>query len=351
MRFPVVLLIAACACTDVTEVAQRIVAPGTPSVELAADANSATWAVATLPDIPGAYWSGALAINAAGDAAGYVSLSPTLTHAVRWTHSGYTDLGLPCGTESFASDINDAGTVVGSCGNGPSNGVMWTVLGTKVVVPPSNARNLGFEAVNNSEIAVGNMTIRGPGGAVHAIRYSNATGVVDLHPPGANYVDSDARSINDQGVIVGYVTLPSLARHVAMWSATNVFTDLGSLGGNGDALGVNNAGTVVGWSEDIGSTTRPFVWQPTTGMVAGPVDGQASAISDRGRIVGHQHFYGLPAIPMTKRGVGPVITLPFLAGGQEARPAGVNSCGTIVGQSAIANGTFRAVRWTKPGCD
>jgi probable HAF family extracellular repeat protein len=71
----------------------------------------------------------ATAVNAAGTAVGNCwNPSANDSHAVRWDSAGnVVDLGVLCGVRSWATGINDSGTVVGSAtdGRGNSHAVAW----------------------------------------------------------------------------------------------------------------------------------------------------------------------------------------------------------------------------------
>jgi probable HAF family extracellular repeat protein len=155
--------------------------------------------LATLPG--GAADSAAYAVNAAGVAVGYSRGVDGVRHAVRWDAAGVRGLDAPPGRPScFATDLNDAGTVVGSCGAGDSR---------------------------------------------VAVRWDGAGAVTVLSTLGGSF--SDAAGINDAGVVVGYAEDGAGQGCAVRWSAFGLVTRLATLGGlYGVVLDVNDAGTVVG---------------------------------------------------------------------------------------------------------
>lgn len=96
-------------------------------------------------------------------------------------------------------------------------------------------------------------------------------------------------AVNDSGEIVGRTD--DVASRPILWQNGKV-TELGGLGStlSGDALGINNAGQVVGWFRSRFGRHLAFVWQNGTvrelpTLVAG-VGSEARSINASGRIVG-----------------------------------------------------------------
>src|SRR5690349_2211472 len=73
--------------------------------------------------------------------------------------------------------------------------------------------------------------------------------------------------------ICAMLMLASLAKgqnyHAFIWNSSSGLTDLGTLGGNTSyALGINDSGTVVGYSYLADNVTRhAFTWTVSGGMV------------------------------------------------------------------------------------
>jgi probable HAF family extracellular repeat protein len=164
------------------------------------------------------------AINTNGQIAGSFRYYGYSYDAVMWSNTGeYRALGIPSNWNSWAYDINEAGTVVGEMTSGPS--------------------------LN------------------HAFMWNESFGLVDM---GAfNSTFSRADGINDLGQIVGQYN-PNGYRHAFLWSSVSGLTDLGTLTGghHSQAIKINNNGLVIGWSMYIsGNPARhPFVWDKETGM-------------------------------------------------------------------------------------
>src|SRR5438105_8537041 len=92
--------------------------------------------------------------------------------------------------------------------------------------------------------------------------------------------------------IVLILTTAARADRAFLWDSTNGLQDLGSLGGNSYAEGINDSGQVVGLSYLSDNVTyHAFIWTPATGMVdLGTPGGTWSAaygINAAGHVVGN----------------------------------------------------------------
>ena len=78
--------------------------------------------------LPGGMFSGAVGINARGDAVGISDDSSGFGRAVLWDRSSITELQSLGETVSFANDINSAGQIVGMSrtSDGFDRAVLWT---------------------------------------------------------------------------------------------------------------------------------------------------------------------------------------------------------------------------------
>jgi probable HAF family extracellular repeat protein len=116
--------------------------------------------------------TGAFAINAAGQAAGFACLVGIICHATLWKHIGeLTDLGVigtdQCG--SYATGINErlqiVGSSISSCTTFESRAFLWedgTMFDLNALIPPDSALYLQFTETINSR-----GEIAGTGSDVH----------------------------------------------------------------------------------------------------------------------------------------------------------------------------------------
>lgn len=232
----------------------------------------------------------ACAINAAGTVVGrgpivYAddrsSFSP-----LSWSGGVSTDLGSLGGSSGIASAINDAGEIA------------------------------GWSEVNDS--------------ATHGFRHSSGT-MADL---GVIEYNSFAFGINNAGVIVGESVLGGSTR--AFIYENGVMSDLGSLGGIGScAIGINGAGTVVGWSDNARGVMRAFSCAGGVFTELGTLGDTHSAssaadINEAGLIVGSSEISYLGPRHAVLFQEGAVIDLGTL-GGANSGASAINSAGVIVG--------------------
>ncbi len=126
--------------------------------------------------------------------------------------------------------------------------------------------------------------------------------------------------------------------------------DLGTLGDNVSiAEGINNAGQVVGCSDNQQGVTQAFVWSKHTGIkplgtLPGTIVSEAYDINDSGDIVGYNRdSNGINhAVLWSNNGV--IIDL----GGIDSQAFSINNSSQVVGYSQVGD-SYHAFVWTKQG--
>ncbi len=195
----------------------------------------------------------------------------SLGRAFLWSSAeGMQDLRTLGGSGASAHSINNGGALAGTSrlSNSAhlepfiwteSEGMRW--LGSLGGQGDYNvARDL-----NNSNEVVG--TSSAADGSNHAFVWSEKTGMLDIGKLSPTDASSYGTGINDLGQVVGWSrsVTGGLGDRAFIWLAQDGRQDIGSLGGEADAYGINNLGTVVGSSGvlPIGENWKvhAFVWQ------------------------------------------------------------------------------------------
>ena len=124
----------------------------------------------------------------------------------------------------------------------------------------------------------------------HAFVWNSGGGLTDLGTLGGD--SSYALGINDSGEVVGYSDLPGNAtRHAFTWTASGGMVDLGSLVSSwSQGEKINASGEVSGEAIDSHGRQVPAFWSASTGWVAltsSPVSGSYGySINDSGAMTG-----------------------------------------------------------------
>ena len=351
MKLLLALALAGCGVTNPTAgndpATSPPAAPQSPSRTPGGAAATVRYRITAIPtSVAGGRTYASHAICAKHAVVGTADVTSSTAHAVVFDGTTVTDIGtLPGRLDSWGADGNAAGTVVGTSG-GPMTGQGYVARDGVM----SQLGGIGGEyteayVVNDSGVIAGIAAIPGQGDVnTHAVvweagclnptdlsalnnrpyswpRDINGRGdvaggdalletndwravvwrdtvLVELDDGGAPR--SDAFAINDAGTVVGYVEDEgSTYRHPVVWQ-NGQMTDIGTLGGDyGDALGVNNRGDVVGDSTRSGNAIG-YAFLYSNGAMTnlnnfaspGWYLGQAVDICDDGMIVGNGMFEG-----------------------------------------------------------
>jgi hypothetical protein len=232
-----------------------------------------------LNDPGGQGFAEALAVNGSGHSVGYVKTA-TGDEAVLWAAKGHATVldNVGGGTDSQALDINKAGFSVGFSvtAGGDYEAVRWSPTGTAATTTVLNGlkgsvvsvalaeNNHGF-TIGYSDTAKGDDAILwGPKGGIAAV----------LKDPGKMGVEY-ATAINENEESVGYAEISGGGTEAVVWTkngtALNLATTLGSDWSDTKAVGINNAGDIIGYgSYQNGSTsgTFSFLLTPTGAAVS-----------------------------------------------------------------------------------
>ncbi|WP_414663355.1 hypothetical protein [Horticoccus sp. 23ND18S-11] len=238
-----------------------------------------------------------------------------------------TNLGSLGGSTTQANAINAAGTVVGFDATSFQTARAFIYSGSTLTALPAlnNARNEAL-GINASGVVVGTNTTF-PNADFRGFIVANGS-LTDLG------VNTTAVGINDAGTVVGNQFPRAFIR-----SAAGVVTPIGpATGSTTIATAINASGVVVGYAE--GANRRAFSYTNGTltdlGALPGGSNSYAFAINAAGVVVGQSNESTnrqLHAVIFTG---GNVIDIdPNGAGTFGSSATGINSAGVIVGQNAV----------------
>jgi probable HAF family extracellular repeat protein len=191
----------------------------------------------------------------------------------------------------------------------------------------------------------------------HAFSWTKSGGMKDLGTLSGATV-SGAIGVNDSGTVVGYSNVKGqLATNfvAVQWSSTGAMTNLGTLSGGASsaAFEINSAGVVAGDSFLSSGVVNATSWTSkkikNLGALPRAIFTAGLDINDSGEIVGESVFgYGPPFTSHAFVWNGSTMKdLGTLSGGVTSMANSINASGVIAGQSdgTSTRGTWHAVLW------
>jgi probable HAF family extracellular repeat protein len=264
---------------------------------------------------------------------------------------------------STASSINNRGDIAGgSTTSGPAPFVGW-VIGRKTaetIAPFGGPAALAFGANDRGDVVgqADTAMLEANGMEYISQAFLSRHGVVTNLGTLPGFNNSQAYAINNGGTIVGWsynqspfgpFTEPTFRAFAydRQGPGAGVMRDLGTLGGaTSVAFGINDAGAIVGRSQNAAGLQRAFLLSDGAWTDLGTLGGtqaEARAISNNGVVVGMSRT-ATGARRAFSYANGVMVELPSL-GGPLSRAFDVNNRGEIVGQSVNTVGEMRAVLW------
>lgn len=251
---------------------------------------------------------------------------------------GFTDLGF--GT---ARTINNNGQVAG-------DDWIWSQdNGFTPVNNPQEENGISLQSINNAGQISG--WLRRSAGGYDAILWPTPDNLTVLESLGGSSSSSWANGINDAGVVVGESNDANNVSHAAIWDSQGNIDQIPQLQNTiSAAYDINNLGQVVGlyWNPDF---RHAFVYSPGSGLIdigtlSGGHHSEAVAINNSGWVVGHSMYIsGDPTYRAflwnTTDGMIDLGTL----GGVKSYTGDINSSNQIVGTFYDSQGYEHIALW------
>ncbi len=387
MRLQTLILVGIAVASGCTDPASSTVGPlEPPSTGTAfadgADQEGARYTLQVLPRLEGETYSMAVGVNSSGMAVGYSDLlwkvdppewPPMICHpggAVVYSNGKAFSLHpqmalaiaprsfMGCSVGSDVSDINEKGEVVGTAYDGSEEeteqGFFWS-QGTGLILHNEIGMTFLTGINNKSEVVGYNYYESAWGGRSVFVWSPLASGAAVVWPLFGR--DAYAWDISDSGDIAGcinnrvYSTVVGFIHNGEQCSEPQTLAYSMYIRPTPGSL--NSAGLVV-YTTYRNGVKVPVSWGSSTslGLPVGWTPGAASAISDRGRIVGWRSSPTAPkSVAMTASREGRLTILPGILPGGASEAYGVNACGDIAGASFGADGSPHAVLWKISRCD
>jgi len=241
------------------------------------------------------------AINNRGVATGFV-FGVSGGGAFRWSAaSGLEDLGaLAAGAGSGGSELNDAGLITGTSGNGANqrHAFAWTRSGGMVDISPSAGIQDALPVAVAPQGEVGGAYLPAFGYPNYPnyqpFLWSRTAGLISL--PTAGAIAGGVSAMTADLRIVGTLTRADDTQRAVFWRRGAPARVLGTLGGRfSRGIDINSKGQIVGDADNKAGNRRAYVWTAQTGMLdlnnylrhkpPGLVLTGAYAINDSGAIV------------------------------------------------------------------
>ena len=282
-----------------------------------------------------------------------------LTNVFVWQNGRMRAVPALDGSHAFVVAVNDKGQMAGAYSRDPLKAqfaaAQFTLGGKARLLGGFPATTHGFslsqaEAINAKGQCVGisnNQAFFWDGKRLRRL------------PPPPGFQAADARAVNNQGQAVGNANRTARGQtrtSALLWGTNGQAKGLGLLPGytDGVARGVNNKGQVAGWVSVTGGTPgrsltfhyQAFLWQNGKMRGLGSIprihDSKASALNDRGQVVGNAYYKRDEAALLWQNGRVYELNklVPPGSGWKLQNALGINSRGQIIG-NGIHNGIRR----------
>jgi hypothetical protein len=252
--------------------------------------SAATFAVQNVPFPADPTFTQLLGINNSGTIAGFHG-AVTAQGFTLTLPNNFTGQNFPGSVQSMVTGINNAGSTVGIFMDAGGTTHGYTDIGGvfKTVDQPGTVFNQGL-GINSANTTVGYFALDKAAGQMGQSAYSQSGGVFTsinaLLPVNQN---SQAVGINNAGNIVGFY-LPTAATSVGFLDLGGVISTIDPFGSTfTQALGINNQGEIVGFYTDAAGVQHGYV--DINGLFSsfdppGSMNTTINGLNDLGQIVG-----------------------------------------------------------------
>ncbi|MBV9226892.1 MAG: PEP-CTERM sorting domain-containing protein [Acidobacteriaceae bacterium] len=239
--------------------------------------------------------------------------------------------------------INNAGTIAGFHGAAIASGFTLTLPNSFTNQNYPNSVQTMVTAINNAGSTAG--IYMDSGGTTHG--YTDIGSVFKTVDDPNHPVFNQALGINDANTTVGYFALDKaqgVMGQSAYSQSNGVFTSINALlpsNNNSQAVGINNAGNIVGFYLPASGPITSVGFLDQNGVIAtldpfGSTNTQALGINNQGEIVGFYTDTG--GVQHGYTDIGGVFTSFDSAGSVNTTINGVNDLGQLVGFYNDVNG-------------
>lgn len=257
------------------------------------------------------------------------------------------DLGTLGGAESWASDVNEVGQIVGfsTVANEAGTSAFLWQAGAMVPLSATESMTTYAYAINELGLIAGTAISEGEGITKQwPVLWAGQT-VTKLET--INGMPGTARAVNNLELVAGN-TLSDTDNQLLLWQNESLSQTLPVSGGLGWANGLNDLGQMVGHIDDQGKSLA-YLWQNTGFTPLGTLGGtsaKAHDVNNLGQIVGSAAVTGDLATHAFLWEQETMIDLGTLGDAPMAtsRANGINDLGIAVGQSQ-AGQEEHAVLW------
>ena len=261
--------------------------------------------------------------------------------AMRSVDGTITIIAVPGATQTFATGINDGGTVMGLYldNSGAAHGFLRATDGTITSFNlPHGASSTELHAINNKNEIAGDYI--DDADHSHGFVRTSSGAIKTFDPPGANY--TYGMSINDKGFVTGSYITDGNGLHSFLRAADGTITTIDVPGADStEATSINIKGSVAGSYGTSDGVEHGFI-RASNGSITSFDEPKCSllrpvGINRKGAVAGfclnseHQgHFFGFSLRP---NGKSKKFQVP--QGGTRTIPVGMNDAGVIAGNYAF----------------